>query len=864
MNVKQQKMERTHPVNYVLLAVSLIIFGGLGIIFITQMELHPGWVWEEFNEANSMEMSVIKGDDIDDDGILDLVAFIDVVRWDDNDENADDIPRFGGVYALNGLNGKRLWGRDLHNPVKRVFQIIDVDGDGNNEYFVDAASVGPEWIKHPHNPGEWIPEIYPNMYFNLIINGSDREDIPILSGDNQNFTNYYIHDLVALEDLGDFKPDLVMIECELKTNTTSEWYYNISSYFVNGTKFDSVMHGESGISKENQIPEIQLFNHTSPDQILLIEQDSVSLLNTSSSGFLTPIYNNTGLIDTTDYTIIEDLNHDGISEILTSNWNGNITIISGLDGNTIRSFVIPGFETYFIDTIGTNEHDNQAFIYVKAHTYHPSTQTREVRLVILTVTESLEEVIWEEFDESQEETVELFILDEDLDEDSINEVILVKRIKPIFSPGEVARFHIISIPEHIVLGIINIEYRAQEMVTISDIDGDGKKDFTFSSHERIATLSASDPQALWKSRSFPLDFPLLITLAVFIGAGIILVALKGRKLSYSRSNVKEHKLTVAVNITAIVLISATFALFLAQLNIFNRTLITGENMTDITIFFLIVIITWYGVLPLTAALYNRLAPNFAFIFVKLRSLFFKISRSYNHDIIVLDMGERKEIGTIIQLKRTLLPLMLSIATGFYAYSLLAPLLGYPSNFEVFGSNEFFQFMNGYMLCCILPMILAFLVFSFFISGNFLLDDAGIVYFRQSKKYRQPGDIEPISIWAQSIIKGIAGLSAIITLIGFLAAVDFSGFYGEGEIMGFIFGILMIIVFFAGIPFLTAFSYVLLAGEIMEFSMDYNIQKLYGKMAKKGYDIIPRDITNIYPSSAPLLKKKIEKQPEDLE
>jgi len=864
MNVKQQKMERTHPVNYVLLAVSLIIFGGLGIIFITQMELHPGWVWEDFNEENSMEMSVIKGDDIDDDGILDLVAYIDVVRWDDNDENVDDIPRYGGVYALNGLNGKRLWDRDLHNPVKRVFQIMDVDGDGNNEYFVDAASVGPHWIEHPFNPGEWIPDIYPNMNFNFIINGSDGEDIPILTGDNQNFTNYYIHDLVALEDLGDFKPDLVMVECELKTNATSDYYYNISSYFVNGTKFDSVIYGDSGISKENQIPEIQLFNHTFPDQILLIERDSVTLLNTSSSGFLTPIYNNTDPIDTTDYTITEDLNHDGISEILVSNWNGNITIISGLDGNTIRSFVIPGFENYFIDTIGTNEHDNQAFIYVKAHTYHHPTQTREVQLVILAVTETVEEVIWEEFDESQEETAELFILDEDMDEDTINEVILVKRIKPIFSPSEVARFHFISIPGNIVLGIINIEYRAREMVTISDIDGDGKRDFAFSSHERIATLSASDPQPLWKSRGFPLGFPLLITLIVLIGAGIILIAIKGRKLSYSRSNVKEHKLTVAVNVTAIVLISATFVLWLFQLNIFNRTLITGENMTEITIFFLIVIITWYGVLPLTAALYNRLAPNFAFIFVRLRSLFFKISRSYNHDIIVLDMGERKEIGTVIQLKRTILPLMLSIAVGFYAYSVLAPFLGYPSNFEVFGSNEFFQFMNGYMLCCILPMILAFLVFSFFISGNFLLDDAGVVYFRQSKKYRQPGDIEPISIWAQSIIKGIAGLSAIITLIGFLAAVDFSGFLGEGDIMGFIFGIFIIIVFFAGIPFLTAFSYVLLAGEIMEFSMDYNIQKLYGKMTKKGYDISPRDITNIYPPSAPILKKKIENDSEDIE
>ena len=128
-----------------------------------------------------------------------------------------------------------------------------------------------------------------------------------------------------------------------------------------------------------------------------------------------------------------------------------------------------------------------------------------------------------------------------------------------------------------------------------------------------------------------------------------------------------------------------------------------------------------------------------------------------------------------------------------------------------------------------------------------MDDAGVVYFRQSKKYRQPGDIEPISIWAQSIVKGIAGASAIITLIGFLATVDFSGFFEDQEnITGVIMMFLIVIVFFVGIPFLTAFSYILLAGEVMEFSMDFNTEKLYSMMEKGEYDTTPRDITNIYP------------------
>jgi hypothetical protein len=264
-------------------------------------------------------------------------------------------------------------------------------------------------------------------------------------------------------------------------------------------------------------------------------------------------------------------------------------------------------------------------------------------------------------------------------------------------------------------------------------------------------------------------------------------------------------------------------------------------------------------LPLTAALYNRFAPQFAFIFVKLRDLFFKISKGYNHDIIVLDMSGRKEVGLIIQLKRLILPLLLSIAVGFYAYDALTGFLDYPTTFEAFGSTEFFNFMMGYMMFCILPMILSFILFSFFISGNYLLDDAGIAYYRENKKYRQPGDIEPISIWAQSIIKGIAGLSALLTFLSFLGRVDFSGFFGEGaDFFGMLFGFLITAVMFFGIPFLTAFSYILLAGEVMELDVEENAKKLYEIMEKNGYNTTPHEITNLYPSGRPKLNQNTSK------
>ncbi|MFX0076804.1 MAG: hypothetical protein ACFE96_15275 [Candidatus Hermodarchaeota archaeon] len=859
MNEQKHKQAKTHPVNYVLLALSFIIFGSLGLIFITQMELQPGWVWEDISGENSMETSIIYVDDLSNDGISDIIAYIDIENQDsDNFGDPTDTPNFGNIYALDGLTGRPIWEQIYNNPVKGVFEVMDINEDGYRDFFADIASVVPDWFQ-PEGDENPRPEIIPNDYSNILLHGSNGSTIPIATGDHRSFTNFRVQDVVYVDDLDDSIPDLIFLECVLRFNTTSEYFYNISSYFVNGTKFDSFYVDGSWISERDVIPALHLFPYGSEEHILFIDKNKIMMFNTSDSNFLNPIFNETTIGYTKDFTLSEDLNGDLIQEIFLITNEGNVSLYSGSDGTLLQTFNVPGgFHEFQIDLLGSNDLDNEALIMISGEIYH-SQNLRENQYSFYAITSTTETLfrVFHDVAEGEDELQEMFILGEDLNGDGIDEVIVSDRIRPWYGGNPVARFSITNILENEVLGIINTDFGAREILPLHDINSDSKGDFVLTAHDRIVALASSKPIALWQSPHFPLGLPLFIVLVALLCIGLLLVIWKGRKLSYSRKNIKQHKLTVVVNVFAVALMTVTFLLFMIQLNVFNSTLIPNQNMTTIIISFLVVIITWYGVLPMTAALYNRFAPNFAYTFVKLRSLFFKISKSYNTDILVVDMKDRKEIGTIIQLKRILLPLLLSIAIGFYAYGALTDFLNYPTSFDVFGSTEFFQFMNGYMLYCIFPMILTFLVFSFFISGNFLLDDAGVVYFRQSKRYRQPGDIEPISIWAQSIIKGIAGASAIITLISFLAEVDFSGFFGDSEnITSWIFGLLITLVFFVGIPFLTAFSYVLLAGEVMEFSMDFNTQKLYSKMEKKGYDTTPREITNIYPEGFVERKKSL--------
>ncbi|MFX1377112.1 MAG: hypothetical protein ACFFA0_15000 [Promethearchaeota archaeon] len=858
MKSRKKTEGESRPINLVLLAISFIIFGVLGIVFITQMELQPGWAWEDMRDIYPLHLDSFQTDDVNKNGNDDIISYAGIQRTDRPEKYLT--PQYGGVYCLDGVKGNLIWKKEYNGPVKKVFPLMDVDNDGTIDYFISKASVAADWKLQDD---EYEPDLILNMYTNHILNGSLGEE---LIDYEFNFTNFYIHDLVVIDDiLGDQHEDLLMLECKeyevynpWEDRNDIKYEGNISSYFINGTKTNNIHVFNQSFSSDSNIPGLEIFNYIGESHVLFIGSTSLVLLNTNEISFLNPIYNITFYEQIIEYEIIEDFNSDEISEILILLSNGSISLIDGSTGVEIRQFNVDYLSSADgIGKVGLSEihsppyeDDNSVYILLDAR-FRPVEDSPDDKLMrVYRMDISFEEILWEVIIPEIEGEVEIFVLNEDLNGDLIEEIIYFREHQPFLSQNEVARYSIINVINGKELAVINTEYHADSLTTINDIDGDGKKDYLISGDDRVIAISSRKPMGLWLSPAFPLGLPLFIVLVILSAVGILIVILRGKRLDYKRHKIKEHKFTVAVNILAIALMTITFFLFLLLMNIFNNTLIVGTDNTNILVVFLVVIITWYGALPLTAALYNRFAPQFAYIFIKLRDIFFKISRGYKNEIFVLDMKDRKDIGIVIQLKRLILPLLLSISVGFYSYDVLTRTLEYPKSFELFGSTEFFKFLMGYMLCCVLPMILSFVLFSFFISGNFLLDDAGVVYYREHKKYRQPADIEPVSIWAQSIVKGIAGLSALLTFSTFLVTVDLSGFFGdEGEPFMVIFGLLFIFVFFVGIPFLTAFSYVLLAGEVMDMCVDDNKQKLYARMEKYGYDTKPRDITNIYPSSS---------------
>ncbi|MHA1193767.1 MAG: hypothetical protein ACTSP9_16010 [Promethearchaeota archaeon] len=854
-------MKLNNPVNIILLAISFLIFGTLGIIFITQMELVPGYNWDTESNKYPAELDIQLTGDLNDDGNPDIISnsYTRGVQINDMVRYTYNITRHGAIYAIDGLTGLEIWSKEYSTPVRNLFPIGDINSDGYEDFFANMMRVENYWEVNSWNPDELKPIIIHNNFTNIIVSGEDGSS---LSG---NITTNFVIDVIRISDLGDNIEDFILIEGKYQALPDDKYYVNMSTYFINGTRTKTLFQydtNDPGLFSDFS-SSLREFDYNGQTHALFLGQDAIVLYNTSSDNLLDPIFSKFGLY-MDGFCFVEDLNLDGILEILTISWEGNVSLLNGLDGNLIDHFMIPITDTRAeLSAMNSTNGDGTAYVLISI-TLHEEGQ---YYAYVYSISQTEQDIIWEYYKFTpDEEMPKCFALGEDLTGDNIDEIMLYYTHTPLLSQA-VRRITLVDPILNSEIALLNTDYHIDYIISIPDIDTDGKKDYAFSDGSRIIGIATQDPISIWISPLFEPGLIIFIILAIMLVFSLIVLIINGKKIKPKRDRLQQSKMAVVANVVAISLMTISFVMFLLQLNIFNRTLVLGDPMTSITIVYLTTTIIWFGLLPLTAAIYNQFAPAFAYSFIALRSFFFKFSKSYKHAIFVEDLQNRKQLSTTIRLKRVLLPLLLSIAVGFYSYNVLSLLFGYPQSFDTFGGQKFFQFMIGYNLLCILPMVLTFIIFSFFISGNYLLDDAGIAYYLESKKHRRPGDIEPISIWSQSIIKGVAGFSAIITFIAFFQTVDFSGFFtetGDNAIFMFIFGIFLVTVMFYGTPFLTAFSYILFSIEVMDYSHDYNSEKLYKKMQKHGYDTTPRKLTNLFPSGFEELRRIPESKKEEKE
>lgn len=858
---KSLEKKRTQSYNMIFIAISLAVMGSLGLVFITQMDLQPGWEFSDLEGNYPVRLFYLQTENSE------LLAYTDTYSYEPQ-LTRNPSPQWGGIFLLDPKTGNIKTQRtNFDGPIKYAFQIMDVDGDSIKDYFIDKATVGSEWIPIENETSEYNLDIIENGFKNKIISGRNLTDV----GEVNTFSPISVFDVVAVDNLNDFKEDLICLE---KANVSSGGYpfgtdyiFYLRSYFINGTMvINETLNPELPEThyEDSRIPKIELLDYQGTPHLLFADVNSFALYNLSSSNFTeNPIYCYDPKDDISNFQQIDDLNGDGINEILlinsTSEWinegNGTCQVLNGSNGQILYDFTskfnyrIENTKitnignsyiglTYILDDIDLNIGHVNTSIY--KFTANNATQ-------VYTKSYSGKHISHSGYFGN---------LGNDINGDNVNEIILFS--KP--TSGMTISTYQISIFDFInkrTLSKMNVGLEVRDVMGIPDIDGDGNNDILLERWSSITAASSREPLPMFLSPGFPLGLgiPLFILLIAFIVISIFLLLYFGRKFKFAiepikkklRFTAKKKKLTIFTIVISVILIISTFVFFLYMLNVTESTLVVGTWISEMSIYTILVMIAWFGLLPLTAAIYNILAPYFAYFFIRLRDLFFKTSNAYENKIFVLDLEERTELGLVSKLKRILVPLFLSLTIGFYVFNTVAPILGYQTNLASITGEDFGKFMGGYMLLLVFPLILSFLIFGFFNAGNYLLDDAGIVYLRKPKKYRKPSDVEPISYWTQSIVKGVAGFSALITFLQFALALDLSQIGGNMQGSAGLFLTLMVGVIFYALPFLTGFSYILLAEELMDFSTSYNKERLYGLMSKQ-YETKPQSI-KIEPSSS---------------
>ncbi len=167
-------------------------------------------------------------------------------------------------------------------------------------------------------------------------------------------------------------------------------------------------------------------------------------------------------------------------------------------------------------------------------------------------------------------------------------------------------------------------------------------------------------------------------------------------------------------------------------------------------------------------------------------------------------------------------------------------------------------MGKYARYMVLGLLLSFIPSSILIAPAWLLDDAGIVYYVRWNAYRGVNDIDSVSSWFLNFLEGVFGITAVSSwLTLFLPMIQNLGRLriGLSGIPGVppAFGLVVIIIALLLFPLLATTSIINSCNKRMEENVVSNSKRLFKRMKKKDYDLIPKNIEEV-------LSSKDEKHP----
>lgn len=298
----------------------------------------------------------------------------------------------------------------------------------------------------------------------------------------------------------------------------------------------------------------------------------------------------------------------------------------------------------------------------------------------------------------------------------------------------------------------------------------------------IARVLVLTGLALVSSTVFLLSLTLLVpmppwaTLSISV---VFIVSAVALGLKYRRTVSREREAKRVPVKSYITVIVATFLLLgvvVFGLSFFTSISIAydfSEAPAELEIVLLLAVVlalvVYFSAAPFIMATWYRTAPAMARLVLKIHALFHRRRPTIETRVMVTPLPQGHSL--VVSIKRAFTWLIFSSSITFIAWVPLferGPLPLLPG-FSSVDSVAFVHFSIGHLVHLILPVVLSFFAFAWLVPPCYLLDDAGVVFFRRFTARRQPLEVSSISSWFLGVVKAVLGTGALITYALFVVA-----------------------------------------------------------------------------------------------
>jgi hypothetical protein len=246
----------------------------------------------------------------------------------------------------------------------------------------------------------------------------------------------------------------------------------------------------------------------------------------------------------------------------------------------------------------------------------------------------------------------------------------------------------------------------------------------------------------------------------------------------------------------------------------------------------VIISVFFSAVPFLMALWFRISPRMAArTFLRVHGLFHK-RKDTDFKVFVAIVPNRHSF--LVTLKRALNWVSFS---ALLAFGVFIPVINIG---EVFNPEDIFQafsFATNHFSVFALSTLISFILFSLVMPPCYLLDDAGVVFYRRFSARRLPPEIKTVSSWFLSFVNGAVGSGALISYViyvwnklSFVSAVS-------SALGGFVAAQFLLLVF--GFPLLGSLAMAVILLLFQEFQLPKLKTFMYQELV--AMDIDPRPV-----------------------